>query len=192
MKAGARKASRVVRRCSPTSRSQMVMDPFSPQMSSQRPLELTHLERMHCALKVLLYPHTLSIRHLPPAQPAINASTDKPLLARNPTQRNLPSLDAPPRCTLALSSTHPTEQLLTISLPLASGACGQLRAIRTPGHNSVGSMMPRQWHHLRATRGIPNVYIAIIASTATRVPSRLQATRRIQVAMWVVKVEPSL
>jgi hypothetical protein len=152
----------------------------------------THLERMHCALKVPLYPHTLSIRHLPPAQPAINDSTDKPLLARNPTQRNLPSLDVRQGAHSLSALRIPQEQLLTISLPLASGACGQLRAIWTPGHTRDGSMMPRQWQHLRATRGIPQVYIAIVASTATRVPSRLQATHRIQVAMWVVKVEPSL
>ena len=94
----------------------------------------THLERMHCALMVLLYPHTLSIRHLPPAQPAINASTDKPLPARNPTQRNdhpwMPRQGAHSLSALRI----PQEQLLTISLPLASGACGKLRAIQAPSH----------------------------------------------------------
>jgi hypothetical protein len=59
----------------------------------------------------------------------------------------------------------PQEQLLTISLPLASGASGQLRAIRAPGYTRDGSMMPHQLQHLRATSGVPQVYIAIIAST---------------------------
>src|SRR5437879_10108251 len=47
----------------------------------------THLERLHHPPMGLLHPHTLSAVDLPPAQPAITASTDQHLPARTPSYR---------------------------------------------------------------------------------------------------------
>src|SRR5204863_7625273 len=47
--------------------------------AGQRAAIGTHLERLHRPLMRLLLPHALPAVHLPPAQPAFAASTDKPL-----------------------------------------------------------------------------------------------------------------
>src|SRR3989441_6632018 len=123
----------------------------------------THLERMHRPLMGLLHPHTLPTVNSPPAQPAVTTSTDKPLPTGSPAQRrDHPRM--PQKGVHALPALRiPHEQLPGVSLPLAAGARGQLRAVWAPDHARDDPLMPRQPQQLRAIRGVPQVDVAIIA-----------------------------
>src|SRR5450432_2023752 len=123
----------------------------------------------------LLYPHTLPTVDLPPAQPAVAASTDQHLPTRNPGySRNypwmphksaipcLPGRVAPP---LYL----PDEEFSAFS---AAAPRGQPRPIGTPGHARNDSMMPRQPQQLRPIRCVPHIHVAIITPADQARPVR--------------------
>src|SRR5258708_30765643 len=85
----------------------------------------THFERMHHPRMRLLHPHALQARHLPPAQPAVTASTAQPLPAPSPSHRRDHS-PLPHKAMHRLSPVRiPHEHLPPASLPLATATCRQ-------------------------------------------------------------------
>src|SRR5437660_1107039 len=115
----------------------------------------THLERLHRPLMRFLLPHALPAVHLPPAQPAVAASTDKPLPTGSPGHGRdcprmphqgaiacIPSLPERVPGRVALPALHlPLEELPALA---AATTRGQPRSIGAPGHARDDSMMPRQ------------------------------------------------
>src|SRR3989440_8046989 len=108
----------------------------------------THFERPHRSLMGLLHQHALAARHLPPAQPAVTASTDQHLPTWDPAQRRdhprmlhkgMHRLSA-----VGSAAGIPHEQIPAISLPLAAATRGKPGAIGAPGHARDASLMPRQ------------------------------------------------
>src|SRR2546423_6045367 len=145
--------------------------PIIPAAGQPAPIG-THLERLDCPLMRLLipvpqtgFPHALPAVDLPPAQPPVTASTDKPLPARIPGHRsNHPRM--PFKGVHELPAVGiPHEELPTVALPLATTNRGQPRPVRTPGHAHDGPMMPRQLQELRAIGGVPHIDVAIFAPT---------------------------
>src|SRR5437764_14635178 len=98
----------------------------------------THVERLHGPLMRLLHPHTLSAVDLPPAQPAITASTDQHLPTRTPDHRKghsgMPRQGSHPLPAVGI----PHEQLPAVS---AAAARGQPPAIGAPGHAPDSTLM---------------------------------------------------
>src|SRR2546421_1744667 len=114
----------------------------------------THLERLHRALVRLSHPHTLATLHLPPAQPAVTASTDHHLPTGNPAQHRDHSR-MPFKGMHALPTVHiPYEQLSALS-PAATR--GQPPPIGAPGHTHHGSLMSRQLPLQRASGRLPHI-----------------------------------
>src|SRR5713226_2666518 len=108
----------------------------------------THLERLHRPLMRFSLPHALPAVDLPPAQPAVAASTDKPLPTRSPGHgRDYPRMPhkGPITCPpgrVALPALHlPHEKLPALA---AAATRGQPRTIGAPGHAYDDSIMPRQ------------------------------------------------
>src|SRR6266487_1184616 len=137
-----------------------------------------HLERLHRPLMRLSHPHALFILHLPPAQPTITASTDKPLPTRTPDHRK-------GRAGMLRQGTDPLpavrlphKDLSVVTLPLVARARGHLPAIGTPRHAPDHPAMPHQTELHHAARGIPQADAAIIAATgepfAIRTPRHLR------------------
>src|SRR6266566_9966925 len=129
--------------------------PVIPATGQPAPIE-THLERLHRPLMRFSLPHALPALHLPPAQPAVAASTDKPLPTRSPGHgRDYPRMPhqgaiACPPGRVALPALHlPHEELPALS---AAASRGQPRPIGAPGHAYDDSMMPRQPQELRPIR----------------------------------------
>src|SRR5205807_4395898 len=147
--------------------------------TGQKPPIGTHLERLHRPLVRFSLPHALPAVHLPPAQPAVAASTDKPLPTRSPGHgRDYPrmphqgTIPCPPG-RVALPALHlPHEELPALSLPLAAATRGQPRSIGAPGHARDDSMMPRQPEQLRPIRCVPHIHVAIITPTDQPRPVR--------------------
>src|SRR2546425_1379354 len=88
----------------------------------------THLERLHRPLMRFSLPHALPAVHLPPAQPAVAASTDKPLPTGSPGHgRDYPrmphkgAIPCPPG-RVALPALHlPHEELPALSAAATRG-----------------------------------------------------------------------
>src|SRR6266849_10465816 len=122
----------------------------------------THFERPHRSLMGLLHQHALAARHLPPAQPAVTASTDQQLPTWDPGQRrDHPRM--PHKGMHRLSAVYiPHEQLPAVSLPLTAATRGQPGAIGAPGNARNASMMPRQPLELCPIRCVPHIHVAII------------------------------
>ncbi len=124
-----------------------------------------HLERLHRPLMRLSHPHALSILHVPPAQPAITASTDKPLPTRTPDHRK-------GRARMLGQGTDPLpavgiphKDLSVVTLSLVARARGHLPAIGTPRHAPDHPAVPHQTELHHAAPGIPQADAAIIAAT---------------------------
>ncbi len=81
----------------------------------------THLERLHGSPMRLLHLHALPTLDLPPAQPAVTASTDQQLPTWDPDQRR----DHPRMLHKGMHTLPavriPHEQIPAVSLPLAAG-----------------------------------------------------------------------
>src|SRR6266702_2402486 len=105
----------------------------------------THLERLDGPLMRFSHPHALPALHLPPAQPAITASTEHQLSTGSPAQRRdhprmprqgaIACITSPPERVpgrVALPAVGiPHEELPTVP---AAAARGQPGAIGAPGH----------------------------------------------------------
>src|SRR6266567_7524378 len=80
----------------------------------------THFDRVYRSLMRLSHSQALPAGHLPPAQPAVTASTDQPLPARSPSHRRdhsrMPHKGMHRLCAVRI----PHEQLPAVSLPLAA------------------------------------------------------------------------
>src|SRR5207302_8507798 len=120
-------------------------------------------ERMHRSLMSFLHPYTFSAVQVPPAQPAVTASTDQQLPTWDPAQRrDHPRMPHKGMYTLSAVAI-PHEQLPAVSLPLTAATRGQPGAIGTPGHTHDGPLMPRQRLEQPAIGGVPHIDVAIIA-----------------------------
>src|SRR6266702_2609774 len=110
--------------------------PVIPATGQRAPIG-THLERVHRPLMGFSHPYALPAVNIPPAQPAITASTDHQLSTRSPGQRRdhtrMPRQGATPCLPgrVALPAVCiPHHQLPTVP---AAAARGQPGAIRAPG-----------------------------------------------------------
>src|SRR5438477_5070485 len=84
----------------------------------------THFERPHRSLMGLLHSHALQAVHLPPAQPAVTASTDQHLPTWDPVQRRdhprMPHKGMHRLSAVRSAAGIPHEQLPAVYLPLAA------------------------------------------------------------------------
>src|SRR5437588_1617281 len=84
----------------------------------------THFERPHRSLMGLLHQHALPAVHLPPAQPAVTASTDQQLSTWDPVQRRdhprMPHKRMHRLSAVRSAAGIPHEQLPAVCLPLAA------------------------------------------------------------------------
>src|SRR5260221_12225815 len=133
----------------------------------------TPLERLDCPLMRFSHPHALPAVHLPPAHPAVTASTEHQLSTGSPAQRRdhprmprqgaLPCITSPPERVpgrVALPAVGiPHHQLPGVA---AAAARGQPGAIGAPGHARDGPLVSRQSQERRPIRGVPHIHVAII------------------------------
>src|SRR5437588_10747053 len=86
----------------------------------------THFERPHRSLMGLLHQHALAARQLPPAQPAVTASTDQHLPTWDPAQRRdhpwMPHKGMHRLSAVGSAAGIPYEQLSAVSLPLSAAS----------------------------------------------------------------------
>src|SRR5207245_4659351 len=117
------------------------------------------LEGLHRPLMRFPHPHALAAVQVPPAQPAVTASTDHHLPTRAPGYGRDRSR-MPCQGSHALPAVHlPYEEF-----PIFSASTrGQLPPIRAPGHTYNDPMMSRQPQKPRAIGGVPHIHRAIIA-----------------------------
>src|SRR2546421_3690515 len=139
--------------------------PVIPATGEPAPIG-THLERLHRPLMRFSLPHAHPAVHLPPAQPAVAASTDQQLPTRSPGHgRDYPRMPhkgaiACPPGRVALPALHlPHEELPALA---ATAPRGQPRTIGAPGHTRDDPVMPRQPQQLRPIRCVPHIHVAII------------------------------
>ncbi len=111
--------------------------PVIPAAGQPAPIG-TAPERADRPLMGFLHLHALPARHLPPAQPAVTASTDKPLPARSPGAHALPAVGIP----------H--EHLPGVSLPLAAAARETASAFSVP---QLDAAIPARAGQSAAARG---------------------------------------
>src|SRR5215471_13403121 len=129
----------------------------------------------------LSHPHTLATLHLPPAQPAVTASTDKPLPTRIPGHRTGHPGLAHHRLRPLPAVGIPYEELSALS---AAANRGQSPPIKAPGHAHHDSLMSRQLLLQRANRRIPHIDGAIITpagqARAIRAPGHAPEPDRVR------------
>src|SRR5258708_18823668 len=106
--------------------------------TGQRAAIGTHLERLDCSLMRFAHPHALQARHLPPAQPAVTASTEHQLFIESPGQRRdhprIPhqaAIPCPPGRAALPAVGIPHAELPTVA---AAAPLGPPDANPTPGH----------------------------------------------------------
>src|SRR6266568_1004821 len=108
-----------------------------------------------------LHSQALPTLHLPPAQPAITASTHHQPTARSPAQRrDRPRMSYRQGLHALPGVGIPDEDLPTV---VAAARRGQPRAIEAPGHTHDDPVMARQLEQQRASPGIPHKDVVIIA-----------------------------
>src|SRR6266851_2208807 len=132
----------------------------------------TDLEGLHRPLMGFSHPQARSALQVPPAQPAITASTEQPTPDRMPgdciehTRQPLQGGQALPTVSI------PHEEFPALSLPLATTTGGQSPPVGTPDHAPDGPVMSREPQELRALGDLPHRDVAIFPTADQARPVR--------------------
>src|SRR6266851_2468630 len=119
----------------------------------------TDLEGLHRPLMGFSHPYALPAVNIPPAQPAITASTEQPCPTRVPGQRIHASARLVQGVQARSRGRIPEEDFPLAQAPTPAG---QPRPIGAPCHAHHGRVMPPQPYEQSPIGGVPHIPLAII------------------------------